>query len=95
MRQRLIHARDLVAHRRPVVTDRHLVQRLAGADPEERAAGEQPLQRHPRLRDQRRVVARARWRDAVPNGTRTVACPAAPSHGHVWPDSPGSHHGWR
>ena len=57
--------------RRPVVTDRDLVERLAGADAEERPAGEQALERHPRLRDQRRVIARARAAvTPVPIGTR-------------------------
>jgi len=32
---------------------------------------------------------------AVPTGMREVACAAAPSHIHAWPDSPGSHHGWK
>jgi hypothetical protein len=32
---------------------------------------------------------------AVPNGTLSVACAAAPSHAQAWPDSPGSHHGCR
>ncbi len=30
----------------------------------------------------------------MPIGT-VVACAAAPSHTHAWPDSPGSHHGCR
>ena len=29
----------------------------------------------------------------VPISTLSVACPAAPSQVHAWPDSPGSHHG--
>jgi hypothetical protein len=36
------------------VADRHLVERLARADAEEHAPGEQALERRPRLRDQAR-----------------------------------------
>src|SRR4051794_35641033 len=62
--ERLVHARALLARRGPGVADRHLVEPLARADAEEHAAGEQALERRPRLRDQPRVVARAGRRDA-------------------------------
>jgi hypothetical protein len=62
--QRLVQARDLVAGAGPVVAHRDLVERLAGADPEERPTREQALERHPGLGEQRRVIARAGRRDA-------------------------------
>jgi hypothetical protein len=93
--ERLFHAFDLLGNRRPLGAERSLVERFAGTDAEERPAGEQRLERRPRLRDQDRVISTARRVTALPIGTRSVECPAAPSHTQACPDSPGSHQGWR
>src|SRR5205085_4318386 len=61
--ERLLHPIDLFRDRRPVHPDRRLVQRLARADPDVRAARVKPLERGQHLRDDRGVVARTGRRD--------------------------------
>jgi hypothetical protein len=62
--ERLFHARDLIADGRPVHPAGRLVQRLAGAHAEERAARRQLLDGGDELRGRRRVVAEHGRRDA-------------------------------
>ena len=61
--ERLLHALDLLADRRPVGAERRLVQRLARAEAQVGTAGEHRLQRRPRLGDQRPGGSAARGRD--------------------------------
>ena len=64
--ERLLHPLDLLRHRRPVGAERGLVERLTGAEAEVRAPGKHRLERGPGLRDQHRVIARARRRHPGP-----------------------------
>ncbi len=92
--ERLVHARDLVAH-----GGHSIPQGVSFSDSPE------PMPRKARPGFCSSSVANAcattagLWRytgavTPVPIGTRSVACPIAPSSTHAWPDSPGSHHGW-
>ena len=73
----------------------HLVERLAGADPQERRPGNSRSSVIHAWAISTGWIARAGRGHAGADRQRCRRLAGAPSHGHVWPDSPGSHQGCR
>ncbi|HLL86151.1 MAG TPA: hypothetical protein VK387_02435 [Thermoleophilaceae bacterium] len=78
--ERLLHAAHLLADGGPVHPAGRLVERLAGADPEEGTSREQRLERHERLRGDRGVVAVHRRGDARADRDPLRGLPGRPEH---------------